>query len=114
MKTMNAIKKTLLIAASVWFCSSSFAGEMVDRFSSLEASEGYFWGDDTIYYFTNFTIVQDYENNDPDERLSMQSLSSGDWLVISYDHNDIGQMTAKKILIVPDESTAYSVLRSRI
>lgn len=108
---MKVITKTFLLAAIVWCCSAAFAGQMVDQFSSLEASEGYFWGDDSIYYFTNFTIIQDYESGDEDERLSLKSLNAGDWLVITFENDSIGKMTAKKILIVPDESTAQEVVR---
>lgn len=97
----------VLLAAS----SASFSNQVIDQFNSLEASNGYFWGEDMIYYFTNFTIIQDYESNDEDERLSLKSLSQGDWLVITYNANETGVLTASKILIVPNESTARKVRR---
>ena len=106
---MNMLKKLTLAGAAALLTTFVCAGETIDQFTSLDTSEGYFWGDDMIYYYTNFTIIQDYES---DERLSLKSLSPGDWLVISYQSDNMGRMTAKQILIVPDEETARSVKRA--
>lgn len=115
MKTLIKTNILCFILMLVMTMQQSLAhdGEVfIGTLSELESSDGYFFSDDRLLYFDNFTVVQRYADNDPDQRLPMSAVQEGDWIRVSFIYmraDDIYR--ANKIEILPDSDTAYKLIQ---
>lgn len=79
----------------------------IDQFSKLNTSNGYFYANDRLVYYSSATVIQNYGDEDENKTLSMSSLSRGDWILVNYSYSrETEKLTAVQIILLPSESTA--------
>lgn len=111
MKLVFNLIVVALVSVSASFTFAQSEDYFIDQFSSLEASQGYFYANDRLVHYSNYTLVQDYESDDRDQRLPMTSISDGDWILVYYNYSRADEkLMAVKILILPGSSAATSLM----
>lgn len=111
---MKIIFKLTVMALVSAFSSISFAQTddfFIDQFNSLVSSQGYFYANDRLVHYSNYTVVQEYDSDDRDQRLPMTSIADGDWILVYYNYSSAAEkLNAVKIVILPDSSVASSLM----